>query len=574
MKVAHKKIQSRYANLIFVRTWLFCVGIMGSFSCNLSDNTSSSRGPRTQQNGDAPSKESGKEAKIGNSTSESILASGDLNQTPSTPVATNSEPETINGQGIPDTYSWGSHYRLSTTDVINADVRDFKIASSHGGASAAAWLQSENLGSGNKTDFHNSLMVRYANDGRSWGQSSRIDRCEDGQILDFEIELDQVGNALAVWLELDQARRSLYFATFDAQSGKWSGPKPSDLHDVYTFRLAFDDGSKKFHLAYSQRSGGGVNLKVAGIAIGQQSISSPIVLGNGSGAMHLSPEIKFNRTGRGAVVWHTYKEASPKYSTWVAIFDSSWSQPSQVSHAGSSNDKNQEGSDPSFAPYDIGLDISDTGRVLVAWNVGLDDFDPSKFTEEELKNHVTVIPKDIWARVYASDGSSTEPKKLNVDSTIMASYPRVRFNSSDQAVVIWRESKRNAGHNLSYSVLNGQEFSNEQSIGGIGPGSNWYPTVARSMDGSFFVAYVHQDQSSFVVVSSRFDPNTGVWGQANPVAQANFGAQGSASIPQLYLTQSGLPALSWRQYLPVSSTGEEYTHVVLGVVLNLAKGGP
>jgi hypothetical protein len=140
---------------------------------------------------------------------------------------------------------WAKHYLAGggwgATELIEADTRSAAsephIVMDAGGNAFAVWERAEGARSGIWAN-------RYAA-GSGWGTAARIEASSADSALSPRIALDAQGNAMAVWLQWDGARRNVWANRYVADKG-WSGAVLIDANDLvnsaFSPRVAMNAG--------------------------------------------------------------------------------------------------------------------------------------------------------------------------------------------------------------------------------------------------------------------------------------------------------------------------------------------
>jgi hypothetical protein len=110
------------------------------------------------------------------------------------------------------TDSWGSAEQIETIDTGNA--YNLRVAIDNSGNAIAVWSKSDG-------SRRNIWANRYEAGAGSWGAAELIENDNSGDARYPQVCFDRDGNAIAVWIQSDGSRFSIWVNRYDAVTGSW-----------------------------------------------------------------------------------------------------------------------------------------------------------------------------------------------------------------------------------------------------------------------------------------------------------------------------------------------------------------
>lgn len=196
---------------------------------------------------------------------------------------------------------WGGAELVATGNVDNA-VRP-QIAIDGSGNAIAVWLEISALGA--KVSVY---ANRYAASTDSWGTEELLESSDDGHAFDPQIAIDDDGNGVAVWWQVDSANlRHIYTNRYTPGAG-WGTEEliesSDDGHAQYP-QIAID-GEGNVIAVWSQSDSANDALLYANrYTANTGSWGTEALIGNGNGNAYQA-QIAIDGDGNAITVWRQY----------------------------------------------------------------------------------------------------------------------------------------------------------------------------------------------------------------------------------------------------------------------------
>ncbi len=440
---------------------------------------------------------------------------------------------TLDHDGYQEKLKFGDFIDLTESTIQDSHAISHRIASNQSGTTALAWKQQE-TSNGQSVEV---LYSRTSEDGLKWQAPVRIDRSDVHKFQDFNIVVSADGEILAIWLEQVLANRFLYFAVYDTAKSMWINHTKISDSAVVNAAVGYSLLTESFWVAWNSGDYPSIALSLTSISK-SGTVNRTIKLVSDEGKINSVPVIAFNKDGLGVVAWDSFDtKSSPRYSVKAAILaQKEWGAPIEISDQYSHTDAEQSHQVVSTAIPDIGLDVSDSGLAIIAWEVSFVPYKADQF-----------IPQEIWVRTINASGTGSKPIRVS-DNKERAQFPIVKFADPNQAVVVYRSENQQNNNILkaSYYNMSGAQFSAVRDLSSLQENA-WYPSVVGLFDQRILVSFTQSQNAHYVPAAVVYDPKKAIWSETFKISSTDYNKD--ASYPVVYPRNNGLAGIVWRQMI-------------------------
>jgi hypothetical protein len=353
-----------------------------------------------------------------------------------------------------------------------------KIAINESGKAVATWYQ-ETSGSAISSIWVNVFDIDSGTNNYQWGGAKTVQETPSGFDSSMpEVGIDDDGNMIAVWLEVENGNKYLKSSYYDAATPAWFG-EPVIINSPFSgearhLTLSYSsDGSGL--VAWSQEDSGVFNIYTSHFMGNAWSEPKKLNVSNlpadqFSGASN--PKVAVDKNNDAFVVWQQHD--NKRENIWFSRFSGGiWSEASMLE-----NDNVGDAIDPYIA---FGKD----GQAFAIW--------------VQAKNTNGVINNAVFAKYYSQDTGWESIIDLSEGSSIVK--PIVQFDYEGNAIASWVvdqtvESVRYSKITSSWLGVEKHTFrpNNAQSI-------NLAPLLK---DGRFIKVWTEFKDSGFKLFSTLF----------------------------------------------------------------------
>ncbi len=358
-----------------------------------------------------------------------------------------------------DGSSWATSELLEVDNV--GDAVDPQIAFDNSGNAIAVWAQDDGL--------RRNIWANHF-DGSSWGTPEMIETDDTGPADLPQIAFDDNGNAIAVWMQMDSARWSIWANRFDGAS--WGGAALVETIDTGEARdpqIAFDKNGKAI-VVWAQNDGTRSNIRASLFSSGSWGGSTLIESDDAGDAEE--PQIAFDNAGNALAIWQQFDGV--RYNVWTNRFDgSSWGTASLI-----------ENDDSGFAGG-AQIAIDGNGNAIAVWS----QHDGTRL--------------NAWANHY--DGSGwTGAVLIEADDSADASNTQITFDSNGNALAIWYQDT-GIRSDVWVNRFDGVSWGGASLIESDDTGSAGNPQIAVDNNGNAFAIWDQSDGTRYNILVNRFE---------------------------------------------------------------------
>ena len=402
----------------------------------------------------------------------------------------------------PTPKAWQGAALIETDDTSGAGSA--RIAMDTSGNTIAVWLQSNGT--------RDSVWAnRYDASAAAWGTAKLLETSDTDDVYEPQVAVDANSNAMAVWLQFDGMQTSIWATRYTPSTG-WGTPTlvDSESGNADGVQIAMDDIGNAI-AAWQQIDGSLVKLRSNRYTGSTGWGTATAVIDNGN-AVPFMPQIAVDASGNAIAVWRQFDGENRDIVANRYTVGSGWGT------AGLIETTNEIADVP-----EIAMDAS--GNAMAVWQ----QFDGTHF--------------DIWANRYtASTGWGTAT--LVETSKGSASLPQIALDASGNAMAVWQQSDGIQvniwanRYNASTSAWGTPVLVEADNVGNARE-----PQIAMDANGNAIAVWSQFDGALLNSWTNRYTSGVG-WG-APVLLETN--QAGDAFKPQIAMNASGNAVAVWRQ---------------------------
>jgi hypothetical protein len=416
-------------------------------------------------------------------------------------------PDVISGETFPPDEIPRYWYSANFASVLKPMVRmDSK------GNAIAIWEQR------NPTEW--SIFVSHYSIGQGWGEPILIENEAGGGLNPF-IDIDDDGNAMAIWEQADGVKMSIMASYYTFGDG-WGTPvyiEDNNQGNAHSPKFSFDGAGNAiavWRVADGLCTQGAQTFGVYNVYtnrfVKDVGWGNAELLENGCwDAGYNGFDIAMDAAGNGIAAWT--QQDGIQYNLMYRIYtpDSGWGTEGFV----------EENPD---SVYDPQLAIDDAGNVMAVW----------------YQNDGGI--QSVYANHFGS--SSGWGIVENIESgNLRATRARVGMDADGNAMAVWYQSDGSNSNIMANRFVSGSGWSGEFVVDSEDLGDAYHPQVAVNSKGDAIVAWEQSDGSRFNVWAKFFDVKYG-WGEAKII---DSDLTGDASDASVALSNLGTGVAIWLQ---------------------------
>jgi dipeptidyl aminopeptidase/acylaminoacyl peptidase len=132
---------------------------------------------------------------------------------------------------------------------------------------------------------------------------------------------------------------------------------------------------------------------------------------------------------------------------------------------------------------------------------------------------------------------------IEADNAGNAQYPQIAFDSSDNAIAVWQQSDGTRRYSIYANRFNGTSWGTAELLETDNAGNVQYPQIAFDSSGNAIAVWRQSDGTRYNIYANRFNGTS--WGTAELLETDNAG---NAQYPQIAFDSSGNAIAVWRQF--------------------------
>jgi hypothetical protein len=386
----------------------------------------------------------------------------------------------------------------------------------HGNA-LAIWQQLD----GARFDMWSSHYVP----GTGWSKPELIEHSDDGGAVNPRIVVEPGGNAVAIWMQGSGKTSRTDGDQFNAWSNRytvgrgWGNAEMLDAPGTGQTRFPHVaiDGKGNAIAAWSRADGGLYNLWSSHFtANGKWSKPELIEFDDTGHALWAWASV--DGEGNGLVTWHQFDK------TWFNIWANrytpakGWEKPQLIENASAGS---------GFYPHTV---FDRKGNAIAVW----EQFD-------EKTSH-------IWSNLYSAGRGWGKPEPIDRPDATNSVYPYMEIDADGNAVVVW--SQGNGRHAWSNRYVSGKGWGKAEQIStGDAPDLNTV-RVAVDANGNAYAVWQQDTDSNYDMWANRYVVGQG-WGKAALLEHSDAGPALGAAVAS---DRNGHAIAMWHQ-----SDGKRFT---------------
>jgi hypothetical protein len=222
------------------------------------------------------------------------------------------------------------------------------------------------------------------------------------------------------------------------------------------------------------------------------------------------PQIAFDSSGNAIAVW--YQSDGTVYNIWANRFNgTSWGTAELIEADNAGN---------ALMPQ---IAIDSSGNAIAVWHQN----DSTRY--------------NIYANRFNGTSWGTA-ELLETDNADGAFSPQIAFDSSGNAIAVWQQSD-GTRENLYANRFNGTSWGTAELLETDNAGNVQYPQIAFDSSGNAIAVWRQSDGTRYNIYANRFNGTS--WGTAELLETDNAG---NAQYPQIAFDSSGNAIAVWRQF--------------------------
>ncbi|VAW61951.1 hypothetical protein MNBD_GAMMA09-178 [hydrothermal vent metagenome] len=408
----------------------------------------------------------------------------------------------LSGNALATDYRWSfttADGAWNNAELIEDDAGGAyfpQIAVDSSGKALAVWQQ-----------YDGSDYSIWANrfDGTNWDSAERIET-GTGHAYSPQIAVDSSGKALAVWRQSDGIRSSIWANRFDGTNWGSAELIETGTRDAYDPQIAVDSSGKALVV---WRQYDGIRYNIWASRFDGTSWGSAELIEDDAGPAY-NPQIAVDSSGRALAVWQQLDYLGFIH-IWANNFDgTNWDSAISIER------KSAKATNPQIA-------IDSNGKALAVWQQV--DVDGG-------------VREGIWTNDF--DGARWGRPKLIETNTGNANNPKIIFNSSGKAFVVWAQIDGDDRSGIWVNRFDGANWGSAERIE-TGTGYAVSPQIAVDSSGKALAVWEQRDGSRHNIWANRFDGTN--WGSAKRIETGT----GYAVSPQIAVDSSGKALAVWEQ---------------------------
>ena len=398
---------------------------------------------------------------------------------------------------------WGSAELIEADNAGDAALP--QIAIDAAGNALAVWEQS---------DFTrlNIWANRYAA-GNGWGSAVLIETDNAGDARLPQIAIDASGNALAVWVQWDGTRYSIWANRYAAGSGWGSAEEiESNTGHAYEPQIASDAAGNALAV-WVQWEGTRYSIWANRYAAGSGWGSAALIETDNAGHAY-EPQIASDAAGNALAVWAQWD--GTRTSIWANryVLGSGWGS-AELIEADNAGDA---------ALPQIAIDAA--GNALAVW-------EQSDFTR-----------LNIWANRYAAGSGWGGAVLIETDNAGGAVLPQIASDASGNALAVWEQWDGTRWNIQANRYAVGSGWDSAVLIETDNAGDTKFPQIASDAAGNALAVWGQWDGTRYNIWANRYAVGSG-WGSAVLIETNNAG---NAHAPQIASDAAGNALAVWEQW--------------------------
>jgi len=336
-----------------------------------------------------------------------------------------------------------------------------------------------------------------------------------GQAGRSQVDIDAVGNAIAVWEFGDDGSRVIQTSRYNALTAVWSAVKDlTSLNDASEPQVAMDEAGNAIAV-WVLDDGTNRNIQTSRYTdmwSAVETLSTATVAGESA----IQPQVAMDEAGNAIVVWEFYDGSkrdiqASRYNVTTGM----WSDEVEtLSTAGAG--------EYAYGPQ---VAMDEAGNAISVWM-----FDDG--SNESIQTSRYNVTTGVWSEVETLS---------TADPGIDAAEPQVAMNAAGDAVAVWKLNNGDKGkvQTKRYSILTDSWSATEIVLATSGDD----PGVAMDFAGNAIAVWeLEYGDGGEVVQAKRYSVKTGLW-SVSATNLSNFGV--NTYDPQVAMDKIGNAIAVW-----------------------------
>ncbi len=364
---------------------------------------------------------------------------------------------------------WDDGELVATNNMAAVDPQ---IAIDANGNVLIVWLQSDGT--------YNSLWSKRYTVENGWGEPEKVED-NHGNSSTPQIEIDENGNALVVWLLYNGTDYSIRSNHYTVGSSSWGEPAtvgPNGKSSSPSLQVAIDSAGNALAV-WKKSDGEHFNIWWNRYTVDSSGWGTPALLEDNDSGNTSSPQVAINSAGNALAVWQ--QSDGTRTSIWSNRYTvgSNWGEPMLVEDNDSGNASSPR----------VTIDVN--GNALVVWR----------------QFEGTSSNFSIWSNRYTVGSDWGKAAALEFNENSSASNPRIAFDSIGNALAVWQERNGTPSNDSIWSnrYTTSSGWGEAELLESNDDGNAYNPQVAIDTSGNAVAIWLQDNDTHYNLWFNRFE---------------------------------------------------------------------
>jgi len=404
---------------------------------------------------------------------------------------------------------WGTAMLIEIDNTGYA--RSPQVAVDESGNAIAVWVQHDGI---RDSIYSNRYVV-----GTGWGSATLIETDDSGDADYPQVAVDGSGNAMAVWHQFDGARFSIWSNRYIVDTG-WGTAElveTDDSGNAESPQVAVDDSGNAV-VVWSQWGSTYSSIWSNRYVVGTGWGTAELIETDDVGDAYL-PQVGIDGSGNAIAVWHQFDSTHSNIYSNRYVVGAGWDSAELIEIDDSGNAESPQ------------VAVDDSGNAIAVW-----------FQSDGTHTK-------IYSNRYVVGEGWDSAELIETDDVGDAYLPQVFIGSSGDAMAVWSQWDDTRSNIWSNRYVVGTGWDSAELIETDDVGGAYQPELAVDGSGNAVAVWYQYDGARFNICSNRYVVGAG-WGTAELVETDD---SGNALVPQVAVDGSGNATAVWYQWGSTSS---------------------